>query len=100
LKGYTFYYSTDGTNFTKVAGLSNAGGSTGGTEYAVGPVTLSGVSLANGATINFWWADDNADVASPDQPISIDNLVITPEPATLTLLALGGLMALRRRARR
>ena len=98
LKGYTFYYSTNGTNFTKVAGLSNAGGSTG--DYAVGPVTLSAVSLANGATINFWWADDNADVASPDQPISIDNLVITPEPATLSLLALGALVALRRRSRK
>lgn len=41
----------------------------------------------------FRWFDDNAQSGSPDQLIGLDNLSIsaTPEPATMCLLALGGL---------
>jgi hypothetical protein len=34
---------------------------------------------------------------APGSQIYLDNILLTPEPATLSLLALGGLMALRRR---
>jgi hypothetical protein len=34
---------------------------------------------------------------APGSQIYLDNIILTPEPATLSLLALGGLMALRRR---
>jgi hypothetical protein len=47
----------------------------------------------------FRWADDNGYYISPDQMNAIDNVAVapTPEPATMSLLVLGGLAMLKRR---
>jgi hypothetical protein len=48
--------------------------------------------------MQFRWFDDNAATPFPDTMNAIDNVLIVPEPATLSLLALGALaLGFRRR---
>jgi hypothetical protein len=103
LPGYWLFYSLDGgATYTNVSQL-NADGKTwanvvGTVHEAASNVALAG-TWAAGAPIYLRWVDDNAQGPSPDQLIGLDNLSIsaTPEPATLSLLAVGGVALLRRR---
>jgi hypothetical protein len=85
-----------------VAGVGQQGslGGVGGVDNdAMIVVDLTG--LANAASLKFGIRTDRAGGLTPES--SLDNLVIegavVPEPATMSLLALGGLAVLRRRRR-
>jgi hypothetical protein len=101
LPGYWLFYSLDnGATYTNLSSL-NADGKTwansaGTVHESVTDYALNG-TWAPGSEIRFRWFDDNAQGPSPDQLIGLDNLTLTPEPATLSLLGLGGLALLRRR---
>jgi hypothetical protein len=108
LPGYWIWYSQDnGTSWTNVNSLNPTLAGPGGVVMpnAVGVtnVPVTNIALAstwtNGSNLLFRWMDDNGQSPSPDQIIGIDNVVVTatPEPATLTLLGLGGMALLRRR---
>lgn len=102
LPGYWLFYSLDGSHYTNISDLNGDGhtwaNAVGTVNESVSDYVLSS-AWASGATITFRWFDDNAQGPSPDQLIGLDNLSISaaPEPATLSLLALGGGLALLRR---
>jgi hypothetical protein len=91
LPGYSFYYSLDGTSWTHYGSLdkSSAG-------HASATIVF-GTPVANGGTTLFRWYDDNADAFSPDDMYAINNVIVVPEPAALSLIALGALALLFRR---
>ena len=117
--GLTFQYSLDATQldngtWTTFAGLNygptnntNAGAINGNVFSTAIAGTITGLSIANGASFGFRWVD--VDSTGSDHGIGIDNLSINaalapvagvPEPSTWALLILGfGLVggALRRR---
>jgi hypothetical protein len=93
LPGYSFYF-LDGSTWTHVAGLDRT---TTGTASATFSYSNP---VANGGTMQFRWFDDNSIPYSPDTMFAIDNVSITiPEPATLSLLALGALALVWRRGK-
>ena len=108
LPGYWLFYSLDGgATFTNVASLDPTLAGPGGiivpntvgvTNVPQTTVTLGG-AWANGGNLTLRWFDDNAESPSPDQILGLDNVVVsqTPEPATMSLLALGALAILRKR---
>jgi hypothetical protein len=111
LPGYWLFYSLDGgVTFTNVATLDpTLAGPTGiivpntvgVTNVPLTTVTL-GSTWANGGNLTLRWFDDNAESPSPDQILGLDNVDMsqTPEPATMSLLALGALAILRKRSRK
>ena len=109
----------DGTGWTNVAALTFTAPLTGATtEGAVNgnlaanrrevTATISGLSIANGATFGFRWVDQNSD--GNDQGLGVDDLTLTartaavaavPEPATWATFVLGfGLLGYGLRRRR
>jgi MYXO-CTERM domain-containing protein len=108
LPGYWLFYSLDGgATFTNVASLDPtlAGpngiivpNSVGVTNVPQTTVTLGGL-WTNGGNLTLRWLDDNAESPSPDQILGLDNVSVTqtPEPATMSLLAVGALALIRRR---
>jgi hypothetical protein len=90
LPGYSFYY-LDGSTWTHLASLDL---SSPGTASAL---FVYSTPVPNGGTFQFRWFDDNAATPSPDTMIAINNVLIVPEPTTLTLLALGALALVFRR---
>jgi hypothetical protein len=92
LPGYSFYYSLDnGTSWTHDGSLdkSSAGTASANIVFST-PVAINGTTL-------FRWYDDNAIAFSPDPMNAINNVDIVPEPAALSLVALGTLALLFRR---
>jgi hypothetical protein len=93
LPGFSFYY-LDGSTWTHVSSLDRT---TTGTASAT--FTLAN-PIASGGVLQVRWFDDNAYAYGPDTMYAIDNISITiPEPATLSLLALGALVLVVRRSR-
>lgn len=112
LPGYELFYSTDGSTWTNVSQfnptLTGTGGSpavpnTNGVTTVSGNFTLAN-AVANGATVELRWVDDNAVNPSPDQIIGLNNVAVAPVPlpAGLPLLGsvLGGLGLFARRSKR
>ncbi|CAN5732108.1 hypothetical protein BH11PLA1_BH11PLA1_06140 [soil metagenome] len=100
--GYRFFYSTGGVNGTwnSVAALDavSSESDVAFTSYTRASVFTLDNALAPGAQVLFRWVDDNGVAGSPDQMISIDNVVVVPAPGALGVLALGAVGArLRRR---
>ena len=90
LPGYSFYY-LDGSTWTYDASLSlSSAGSASATVNFTTPVP-------NGGTMQFAWYDDNANDFSPDDMYAIGNVTVVPEPAALSLFALGALALIFRR---
>jgi hypothetical protein len=94
LPGYSFYY-LDGSTWTHLPSLDlSSPGTAPYTEF------FYTTPVANGATMQFRWFDDNAYAYSPDTMYAIDNVVVNiPEPGTLSLLGLGALALIARRRR-
>lgn len=101
LPGYELFYSLDGgATYTNVTALNPDGhtwaNTIGTVHMSLADLTLGG-TWNNGADLYLRWFDDNAQGPSPDQKIGLDNLTVVPEPASLSLLVIGGLAMLRRR---
>jgi hypothetical protein len=104
LPGYAFFYSTTGStlasDWSADANLHTTSYTVGGVEHATDTITFAS-PVAPGGSMYFRWLDDNGYWVSPDQMFAIDNVTVavapTPEPATLTVLVLGGLAILRRK---
>jgi hypothetical protein len=91
LPGYSFFF-LNGSTWTHVSSLDRT---TSGTASGVFTFTTP---VAAGGVMQFRWFDDNAYAYSPDTMYAVDNISITvPEPATLSLLALGALALVSRR---
>lgn len=100
LPGFTFFYSTDGTSWTSVPALAKTETALGSFDSGAQTVTF-GSPVANGGSVYFRWVDDNNDPASPDAMQGLDNVAVAvPEPASLSVLALGASGLLRRRQSR
>jgi len=109
LPGYRLFYSVDGgSTYTNVSALNPTisgptgvimPNATGVTSVPQTEITFTSPLAANGS-LKLRWFDDNAQSPSPDQLIGLDNVTVTPvpEPATLTVVALGGLTLLRRKS--
>lgn len=104
--GFWLFYSLDnGANWTNVSDLNTSVAGPGGivVPNTIGvtsvPSTLVSLSSAwtNGSNLLLRWFDDNAQSPSPDQYIGLDNVNITPEPASLGLMLAGAVPLLRRR---
>jgi hypothetical protein len=96
LPGYSFYY-LDGSTWTHVANLDLANDTLNSVGHA-STVIHPSTPFANGGTMQFRWFDDNSNAFSPDFMFAIDNVVVNvPEPATLSLLAVGSLALISRR---
>lgn len=98
LPGYAFFYSlTGGTtaaDWTSVPSLYLTSSVVSATPtHASATINCAFTSTS---TIYLRWADDNNSPSSPDAMYAIDNVTVTPEPATMSLLVLGGLAMLRR----
>jgi hypothetical protein len=92
LPGYSFYHSLDnGASWTHDGSLDKSAAG-----HASATIVL-GTPVANGGTTLFRWYDDNANGFSPDDMYAINNINIVPEPAALSLVALGALALLFRR---
>jgi hypothetical protein len=80
LPGYWLFYSLDGgQTYTNVSQLNtdiHSVPNTVGVTHMAAQFNLSSV-LANGATINLCWVDDNGVPSSPDQIIGLDNVSIS-----------------------
>jgi hypothetical protein len=91
LPGYTFFYSTDGTQWHAAADLDSAL-STVGAERIEGSIRFDTPVLPN-APIYFRWVDDNHTISTPDVTYAIDNIrvqaVPVPEPAAIQLMTVG-----------
>jgi hypothetical protein len=91
LPGYSFYF-LDGSTWTHVPSLDLAATGTASASF------WYTTPVANGATMQFRWFDDNAYAYSPDTMYAIDNVILNiPEPGTLSLLGLGALSLVFRR---
>ena len=97
LPGYSFYF-LDGSTWTPFTGLDLSNEALNSVGHAEAEFSFTS-PVPNGGTMMFRWFDDNSDNYSPDSVIAIDNVVVTPEPSALSLLALGGLGMLLRRKR-
>jgi hypothetical protein len=96
LPGYSFYY-LDGSTWTHLASLDLANNTVNSVGNASATFNLS-TPVPNGGTLQFRWFDDNANPFSPDPMFAIDNVSVNiPEPATLSLLAVGALALIARR---
>lgn len=103
LPGYWLFYSLDnGVTYTNVS-ILNPDGHTWDNILGTVHISLADLQLGSswnaGTSLYLRWFDDNAQGPSPDQKIGLDNVVVTsvPEPATMSLLALGVLGLLNRR---
>lgn len=61
--------------------------------------TVTGVSIEDGSTVTFTFFGDNGTGGGSRQGVAIDdfNLSVVPEPGSLALIGLGGLLVARRR---
>jgi len=104
LPGYAFFYSTTGStlasDWSADANLYTTDYTVGGVQHVTDTITFASPVIPGGS-MYFRWLDDNGYYVSPDQMFTIDNVTVaaapTPEPATLSLLVLGGLAILRRK---
>ena len=107
---FDFSYSIDGTNFIDVPALDLA--SVGPEETAAvwelfaRSTTLTSLGLADGAFLFLRWTGDDLGPSGASDQFALDNIRISngiaapaavPEPATLSMLGLAGLMLVRRR---
>jgi hypothetical protein len=93
LPGYSFYY-LDGSTWTHVSGLDRTSTGTASATFSLAN------PIASGGVLQVRWFDDNSFAYGPDTMYAIDNVSITiPEPATLSLLALGALVLVSRRSK-
>lgn len=77
LPGLSFLYSTDGNTWIAVDGLRMAQGDAVGT-YAAPETRITFASgVPAGSRVLLRWVDDNANVASPDALIGLDNVQVT-----------------------
>jgi len=96
LPGYSFYY-LDGSTWVHLASLDLSNDTVNSVGHASSDIVYS-TPVPIGGTLQFRWYDDNANAFSPDTMYAIDNVnVDVPEPATLSLLALGALAIIARR---
>jgi hypothetical protein len=84
LPGYWLFYSLDnGATYTNVASLNADGhhwaNALGIVHESAPSVALTGTWNTN-ATLLLRWFDDNAQAASPDQRLGLDNVVIKAVP--------------------
>jgi len=100
-------FSYTGTNFDGVAPKQGPGqpsidlvidGNASANKVHVSGLYTLPSSVAPGASMWLRWHDWN-DNSTTDHILAIDNVVVLPEPATLAFLAIGGILALRRRMR-
>jgi len=100
-------FSYTGTNFDGVAPKQGPGtptinlvidGNASANKVHVSGLYTLPSTLDPGASMWLRFHDWNDD-ATLDHVLAIDNVVVLPEPATLAFLALGGILALRRRSR-
>jgi hypothetical protein len=96
LPGFRFYF-LDGSTWTRLTGLDLANDTLNSVGHAASVINFT-APVAVGGSMSFRWFDDNGDPFSPDYMVAIDNVVITPEPSTLVLLALSAAGVIRRRS--
>jgi hypothetical protein len=104
LEGLVFWFDWDGGGDgpsgqpeipTGIAGADYADWTTVRLQFYADPNVFGSEDLA---TLSFLSIEGGLD-ASPNQGPALDDVVVTPEPATLAMLAGGGLVLLRRRRR-